>query len=102
MTEDAPAVELAISELRRALEVRLAAVDGRLALLQQLDAQAERRIDEQAELLDELAERLATAEREQVTQAQLDSRFRHVLTIIGLLLTAASVVLTAVFTAVGR
>lgn len=102
MTEDAPAVELAISELRRSLEVRLAAVDGRLALLQQLDAQTERRIDEQAELLDELAERLATAEREQVTQAQLDSRLRHALTIIGLLLTAASVVLTAVFTAVGR
>ncbi|SEG11533.1 hypothetical protein SAMN04489712_103271 [Thermomonospora echinospora] len=85
------AVDLAIAELRRGLEVGMANVEGQIALLHQIQGHHERRVDEHTRLLDELGERLAAAERDQVTRAQLDSRFRHTVALLGLIVTAASV-----------
>lgn len=90
------AVDLAISELRRGLEVGMANVEGQIALLQHRQDHQARRLDEHTRLLDELSERLAAAERDQVTRAQLDTRFRHTVALLGLIVTAASVVATAV------
>lgn len=95
VTMNGQAVELAISELRRGLEVGMANVEGQLALLQHLHDHQARRVDEHARLLNELNERLSAAERDQVTRAQLDARFRHTIALLSLLVTAASVVVTA-------
>jgi hypothetical protein len=92
------AVELAISELRRGLEVGMANVEGQIALLYQLQGHHERRMDEHTRLLDELGERLAASERDQVTRTQLETRFRHTVALLGLIVTAASVVTTTVLT----
>ncbi|HEX2315868.1 MAG TPA: hypothetical protein VHJ17_19135 [Thermomonospora sp.] len=96
MSGQTAAVELAISELRRGLEVGMANVEGQIALLHQLQDHHERRVDEHARLLDELGERITAAERDQVTRGQLDTRFRHTVALLGLIVTAASVVATTV------
>jgi hypothetical protein len=90
------AVDLAISELRRGLEVGMANVEGQIALLHQLQDHHERRMDDHTRLLDELDERLSLAERHQVTRAQLETRFRHTVALLGLIVTAASVLATTV------
>jgi hypothetical protein len=96
MSGQATAVELAISELRRGLEVGITNMEGQIALLQQLQEQHARRVDEHARLLDDLGERLTATERDQVTQTQLDTRFRHTIALLSLIFTAASVAATVV------
>jgi hypothetical protein len=102
MTKEAPAVELAISELRRDLDVGMANVEGQLALLHQLHAHQERNADAHSQLLNELEERLANAEREQVTREHLDTRFRHLVAVLGLVVTAASVAVSALLSVLGK
>ncbi|MBW8482231.1 hypothetical protein [Actinomadura parmotrematis] len=92
MTEEGSAtVDLALAELRRGFDVRLAELEGRLVLAVERGEVRERRIDDQNRLLDELADRLVTAEREQVTHGQLDDRFRHTVALLSLIATVASV-----------
>ncbi|MEU5884217.1 hypothetical protein [Spirillospora sp. NPDC047279] len=92
MTEDGPiTMELAISELRRDFDVRQANQEGRLALLYQRNELNERRTDDQARLIEELDARLSAAEREQVTRAHLDNRFRQTVALLSLIAAIASV-----------
>lgn len=102
MTEEAPAIELAVSELRRGVDVGLANVEGQIALLYQQNAHYERRADEHARLIAELDDRLTTDERQQVTHDQLDTRFRHVIALLGLIAAAASVMVSAVIGLLGH
>ncbi|MFG2002947.1 hypothetical protein ACGFNU_27685 [Spirillospora sp. NPDC048911] len=96
MTEDgAFTLELAIAELRRDTDVRLANQEGRLALLAQSDELHERRADDQARLIEDLDARLSAAEREQVTRAHLDNRFRHTIALLSLIAAMASVAVAA-------
>ncbi|WP_433336089.1 hypothetical protein [Spirillospora sp. CA-294931] len=100
MTEEGPiTLELALSELRRDIDVGMAGMEGRLALLFQRNELQERQVVEQARVIDELADRLATAEREQVTRGHLDNRFRHTVATLSMLAAAASaaVALVAIF-----
>ncbi|MQY08089.1 hypothetical protein [Actinomadura macrotermitis] len=93
MTEEGPiTVELALSELRRGFDVRLAELEGRLTLMLQRSELRERQWDAQTRLIDELEARLMIAEREQVTRGQLETRFRHTVALLSLIATAASVV----------
>lgn len=96
MSGQTAAIELAISELRRGLEVGMANVEGQIALLHQVQEHTERRMDACTKLLDELSDRLAAAERDQVTRAQLEARFRHAVALLGLIATIASVVATVI------
>lgn len=102
MTEEAPAIELAISELRRGVDVGLANIEGQLALLCQQNAQHERRADEHARLISELDDRLTLTERDQVTRGHLDSRFRHTVALLGLIVAAASVLVGLALAMLGR
>jgi hypothetical protein len=85
-------VELALSELRRSVDVGLAKIEGQLALLLQRAEQADRRADAQAAQIADLDDRLGKVERDQVTRADLDERARRTLMILGLILTSASIV----------
>ncbi|GAA2586139.1 hypothetical protein SMC26_26745 [Actinomadura fulvescens] len=103
MTEDgAFTLELAISELRRGIDVRLATQEGQLALLCQRDESHERRADEQARLIEDIDARLSAAEREQVTRAHLDNRFRHTIALLSLLAATASVAAGILIALLGR
>jgi hypothetical protein len=119
-SEGGASVELALSELRRSVDVGLTSVDGKLALLlQRADAQ-DRRADEQAAELRAHDARLDEVERQAVTRADLDEHdtrrraeeaqeraradeaARRRLTILGLILTAVGVstaVVSAILTA---
>ncbi|KAB2349436.1 hypothetical protein [Actinomadura rudentiformis] len=103
MTEDgAFTVELAIAELRRGIDVRLANQEGQIALLYQRNELHERRADDHARLIEELEARLSAAEREQVTRAHLDNRFRHTLALLSLIATMASVAVGILIAFLGR
>lgn len=90
-----PTVELALSELRRSVDVGLAQIQGQLALLLQRAEQADRRADQQDARMKELDERLGKVESDRVTRADLDERSRRTLTVLGLLLMAASIIVAA-------
>lgn len=92
--QNAP-VELAILELRKSVEVGFAKVDGQLALVLQRTEQAERRADQHDRAIEELEDRMAAVERDQVTRAEMDERARRTLMILGLILTAAAIVVAA-------
>lgn len=95
-------MELALAELRRGVEVRLANLEGRIALLCQRDELYERQVAEQARLIDDLEDRIGAAEREQVTRGQLDNRFRHTLALLSLLAATASVAIGLMTTLISR
>ncbi|MCP2335887.1 hypothetical protein [Actinomadura rupiterrae] len=97
MTEEGSiTVELALAELRRGIDVRSIELEGRLALLDQRDDLHDRRGDEFARQLQDLDDRLTRAEREQVTRAGLDARFRHTVALLSLITAAAAVLATVV------
>lgn len=96
------ACEIALLELRRNVDVRLATVNGRLALLIQRSELNERRIDEQTRLLDELDARLAATEREQVTRGHLEVRFRHTVAVLMLIAAGVSALAATTVAIVGK
>ncbi|GAA4105899.1 MULTISPECIES: hypothetical protein [Actinomadura] len=107
MTDDGPitgpiTMELALAELRRGVDVRLAGLEGRMALLHQRADVQERRAEDQARLLEELGDRLVAIEREQVTRGHLDNRFRHTVALLSLLAAVASTVVGAAVALLGR
>lgn len=79
-------VGLAISELRRSVDVGFAKIDGRLDLLVQRGDQSEGRLDHHSEQLAELDERQHTLERNAVTHEHLDRRNRRYIAIAGLII----------------
>ncbi|MBO2453991.1 hypothetical protein J4573_43365 [Actinomadura barringtoniae] len=95
-------MELALSELRRGIDVRLAGLEGQLALCCQRNELNERQAIDQSRLVDELETRLSTAEREQVTRGQLDNRFRQTVALLSLVATTASVAAGVLVALVGR
>lgn len=95
-------MELALSELRRGIDVRLAGFEGRLALCCQRNELNERQSTDQSRLVDDLEARLSAAEREQVTRDQLDSRFRQTVALLSLVATTASVAVGVIVALVGR
>ncbi len=95
-------MELALSELRRGVDVRLAGLEGQLALLFQRNELNERQARDQSRLIDELEDRLGAAERDQVTRGHLDNRFRQTVALLSLLAATASVAVALLTTLVGR
>ncbi|MEV5572725.1 hypothetical protein AB0L06_21990 [Spirillospora sp. NPDC052269] len=103
MTEEGSlTVELALAELRRGTDVRIAGLEGRLALLLQRDDLHDRRADDLIRRLQDLDDRLTAAEREQVTRGSLDTRFRHTVALLSLITAAAAVLATVVTAFLGR
>ncbi|MDL4774952.1 MULTISPECIES: hypothetical protein [Thermomonosporaceae] len=103
MTEKGPiTLELALAELRRGIEVRLAGLEGRIALLGQRDELHERQVADQAREIGELEDRVGAAERDQVTRGQLDNRFRHTVALLSLLAATASVAIGLLTTLLSR
>ncbi|MBT2211193.1 MULTISPECIES: hypothetical protein [Actinomadura] len=99
MTEDGPfTLELALSELRRDHDVQIANLEGQFALLLQRNELHEQQARAHIRHIGELDDRLTAAERDQVTHAYLDKRFRHIMTVLSLLATTASVVVALVTT----
>ncbi|MFC6929933.1 hypothetical protein ACFQHO_05980 [Actinomadura yumaensis] len=84
-------MELALSELRRGFDVRLANLEGQLALLFQRNELSERQLDAQTRQIGELEDRVGAIQREQVTRGHLDSRFRHTVALLSLIAASASV-----------
>ncbi|WP_157430593.1 hypothetical protein [Actinomadura macra] len=95
-------MELALSELRRDTDVQLANLEGQLALLFQRNELNELQARDQARQLNELEDRLSAAEREQVTRAHLDNRFRHTLALLSLIAAIASVAVALLTTMLSR
>ncbi|MEV4254585.1 hypothetical protein AB0J52_15655 [Spirillospora sp. NPDC049652] len=103
MTEEGPfTVELALAELRRGTDVRIAGLEGRIALLYQRDDLHDRRGDELSRQIQDLDDRLTAAEREQVTRGSLDTRFRHTVALLSLITAAAAVLATVVTALLSR
>lgn len=103
VTDEPPTtLDLVLSELRRGIEVSFVTVNGRLALLLQLNEMNERRIEEQTRMIEELDARLTVAEREQVTQSHLDARFRHTVAILMLIAASTSAVAAVGFLLINR
>ncbi|WP_067482592.1 hypothetical protein [Actinomadura hibisca] len=102
MIEEGPiTVELALAELRRGVDVRLANLEGQLALLFQRNELHERQMADQTRLVAELEDRLSASEREQVTRGHLDNRFRHTVSLLSMLAAAASVAVALFATVLG-
>ncbi|MFD0684517.1 hypothetical protein [Actinomadura fibrosa] len=85
-------IELAVLEMRRDAEVRLADMEGRLALLHQRNKHTEQQEIDWAHQVDDLVRRLNAAERVQVTRRNLDDRFRHTVAVLSLLAATASAI----------
>ena len=86
-----PTVELALSELRRSVDVGLTEIRGQLALLLQRSEQAERRADQQAKELEDLESRLGKVERDAVTRADLEKRSGRTIAILSIIVAAVGV-----------
>ncbi|MFF4417109.1 hypothetical protein ACFYY8_31700 [Streptosporangium sp. NPDC001559] len=104
MSEPPPTVDGALAEIRRLVEVGFERTNGQNALiLQRLDhadgrhAELAKRVDADrtaGEARDQALEtRLDALERDVVTRAQLADRTRQILAIVGLLVTAAGVLI---------
>ncbi|WP_242906441.1 hypothetical protein [Actinomadura terrae] len=99
MTEDGPfTLELALAELRRDLDVQIANLEGQFALLLQRIELHEQQARGHIRHIADLDDRITSAERNQVTHAYLDKRFRHTMTLLSLLAATASVVVALVTT----
>lgn len=96
MPDGSPSMELALSELRRSVDVGLAKLEGQLALLLQRSEQAERRADQQGKEIDALDVRLGKIEREAVTRDDLDGRSQRLIMILGIIVTVVSVICSTV------
>lgn len=99
MSSENPTVELALSELRRSVDVGLTEVRGQLALLLQRSDQGDRRADQHEKTIDVLEERLTRMERDTVTHADLDKKSSRTITVLSLIMTGVSIV-TAAATAI--
>lgn len=106
--QEPPTVDGALATIRRMVEVGFERTTGQNALiLQRLDhadgrhAELVKRVDADrtaAEARDQMLEtRLDAIERDAITRAQLAERTRQIIAIVGLMLTAASVVLALIF-----
>ena len=87
-----PSMELALSELRRSVDVGLAKLEGQLALLLQRSEQAEHRADQQGKEIDDLWGRLGKLERDAVTRSDIDGRTQRFLMMLGIIVAVISVV----------
>jgi len=98
-TEDPQAVGIALSELKRSVDVGLAQINGQLGIiLQRLDA-SDRRDDEHTRRLEDHDVRLRQVERDAVTEAQLSARSKQVIAVVSLIVAIAGVAL-GIFTGV--
>lgn len=106
-SDDVPNLALALSELRRSLEVGLEKVGGTTALiLQRLDqvddrhAELVQRVEQDRAVADArhtaMEGRLDAVERESVTRTQLSERTRQIIAVVGVLVTVASVVIALI------
>ncbi|MBG0828569.1 hypothetical protein HS041_12395 [Planomonospora sp. ID67723] len=106
MTEQ-PGVDVALAELRGLLKEGFAKLDGQVALvIQRLDhvdarhAELVRRVDEDRAVSavrnDAAEKRLDALERDAVTRPQLAERTRQIIAIVGVMLTAASLLVALV------
>ncbi|WP_336214840.1 hypothetical protein [Nonomuraea sp. LPB2021202275-12-8] len=107
MSEDIPNLALALSELRRSLEVGLEKVGGTTALiLQRLDqvddrhAELVHRVEQDRAVADvrhaALETRLDAVEREAVTRTQLADRTKQIIAVVSVLVTVASAVIALI------
>ncbi len=102
MADDPLALEMAISELRRSVDVGIARIEGQLALLIQRAEQTDRRADQQAQAIDDLDDRVAKVERDAVTHVDLDKRAQRIIAILGVIVSVAAVILGGAITAMLR
>lgn len=85
---------LAISELRRSVDVGFAQMQGQLGvILQRLDQQ-DRRGDEHGTRLDEHDARLRQVERHSVTHEDLDARHRRTTAVAGVLVAVLALIIS--------
>ncbi|MFD0689727.1 hypothetical protein [Actinomadura fibrosa] len=84
--------EKAVMDMRRDLEVRLADLESRIALLRQHNDHNQRHACDRGHQVDDLQDRLDATERVQVTRSGLDQRFRRAIALLSLLAAAASAV----------
>ncbi|MGI5292637.1 hypothetical protein ACQEVF_58850 [Nonomuraea polychroma] len=107
MSEEVPNLALALSELRRLVEVGFERTNGSTALiLQRLDqvddrhAELAQRVEQDraaAEVRDAAMEaRLDAVEREAVTRTQLADRTKQIIAVVGLLVTVAGAVIALI------
>jgi len=80
-------LELAITELRGAMDAALARIEGRLDLLVQRAEQSDQRAAEQSDELRRHDERLDRLEREAVTRADMDRRMSRTIQVLGVIAT---------------
>jgi len=102
VADDPLALEMAISELRRSVDVGIARIEGQLALLIQRAEQTDRRADQQAQAIDDLDDRVAKVERDAVTHVDLDKRAQRIIAILGVIVSVAAVILGGAITAMLR
>ncbi|MFF3671676.1 hypothetical protein [Microtetraspora malaysiensis] len=98
-----PDLAVAVAELRLVVVTGLTEIRGELALIRQHNVQSERRVDGLASeldttkaLLDTTREQLGELRRTAVTKDEATERNRRQLTISGLMLTAATVVIAII------
>ncbi|MEU6789887.1 hypothetical protein ABZ912_62830 [Nonomuraea angiospora] len=107
MSEEVPNLALALSELRRSLEVGLEKVGGTTALILQRLDQVDHRHNDLVQRVEQdrasadirhaaLEARLDAVEREAVTRVQLADRTKQIIAVVGLLVTVASAVIALI------
>lgn len=110
MTQEQPPndVAMALAKLSEITAVGIAEIKGELALLVQRASHSDWRIDELAKRVDAdraiadtrhdaVEKRADTIERDAVTRPQLAERTKQIIAIVGLMLTAAGVIITVIF-----
>jgi hypothetical protein len=92
MSEE-PGLALALSELRRLVEVGFERTSGQTALILQRLDQVDGRHAQLAEHVDGMETRLAEVERTAITRAQLTDRTRLIIAIVTVLVAVAGAVI---------
>lgn len=92
MNSDQESAALALSEFRREISVALAELRGDVRLMLQQGEQRDRRVEDLANGLTALDERLGDLERTAVTRDDLDRRSGRTITILGLVVASTGVV----------
>lgn len=85
-------LELAVTELRGAVDAALARIEGRLDLLVQRAEQSDQRAAEQSDELRRHDERLDRLEREAVTRGDMDRRMGRTIQVLGVVATMLGIV----------
>jgi hypothetical protein len=95
-SEEIPNLALALSELRRLVEVGFERTNGSTALILQRLDQVDDRHAELAKQVGELEDRLAEVEKNCVTRAQLAERTRQIIAIVTVLVAVAGTVIALI------